>query len=102
MTLYARQQKRYRCIEQFLDSVGEGEGGMIWENNIETCILSYVKQMASPGLMHETGCSGLVHWGDPEGWDGEGGGRWVQDGEHMYTHGWFMSMYGKNHYNIVK
>ena len=33
------------------------------------------------------------------------GGRWkrgVQDGEHMYTHGWFMSMYGKNHYNIVK
>ena len=35
--------------------------------------------------MHETGCSGLVHWDDPEGWDGEGGGRGVQDGEHMYT-----------------
>ena len=33
--------------------------------------------------------------------DGEGGGRGAQDGEHMYTHGWFMSMYGKNHYNIV-
>ena len=46
-------------------------------------------------------CSGLVHWEDPEGWDGEGGGREVQDGEHMYTHDWFMSMYGKNHYNIV-
>ena len=44
----------------------------------------------------------LVHWDDLEGWDGEGGGRRVQDGEHMYTHGWFMSMYGKNHYNIVK
>ena len=44
--------------------------------------------------MHETGCSGLVHWNDPEGWDGEGGG--VQDEGHMYTHG------GKNHYNIVK
>ena len=85
-----------------LDSVGEGEGGMIWENSIETCILSYVKQMANPGLMHKAGCSGLVHWDDPEGWDGEGGGRGVQDGEHMYTHGWFMSMYGKNHYNIVK
>ena len=85
-----------------LDSVGEGEGGMIWENSIETCILSYVKQIASPGSMHETGCSGLVHWDDPEGWDGEGGGRGVQDGEHMYTYGWFMSMYGKNHYNIVK
>ena len=37
--------------------------------------------------MHETGCSGLVHWDDPEGWDTEGGGRGVQDGEHMYTHG---------------
>ena len=56
-------------------------------NSTETCILSYVKQIASPGLMHETGCSGLVHWNDPEGRDGEGGGRGVQDGEHMYTHG---------------
>ena len=44
--------------------------------------------------MHDTGCSGLVHWDDPEGWDGEGGGRGVQDGEHMYTHGGFMSVYG--------
>ena len=80
---------------RLLNSVGEGEGGMIWENSTETCILSYVKQIASPGLMHETGCSGLVHWDDPEGWDGEGGGRGVQDGEHMYIHGWFMLMYGK-------
>ena len=87
---------------RLLDSVGEGEGGMIWENSIETCILSYVKQIASPGLMHETGCSGLVHWDDPEGWDGEGGGREVEDGEHRYTHGRFMWMYGKNHHNIVK
>ena len=78
-----------------LDSVGEGEGGMIWENGIETCKFSHVKQIASPGLMHDTGCLGLVHWDDPEGWDGEGGGRGVQDGEHMYTHGGFMSMYGK-------
>ena len=52
--------------------------------------------------MHEAGCSGLVHWDDPEGWDGEGGGRESQDGEHMYTYGWFMWMYGKNHQNIVK
>ena len=87
---------------RLLDSVGEGKGGMIWENGIETCILSYVKQIASPGLMHETGCSGMVHWDDPEGWDGDGGGRGIQDGEHVYTHGWLMSMYGKNHYNIVK
>ena len=57
------------------------------ENSIETCILSHVKQISSPGSMHETGCSGLVHWEDPGGWDGEGGGRGLQDGEHMYTHG---------------
>ena len=69
------------------DSVGEGEGGVVWENGIETCILSYVKQIASPGSMHETGCSGLVHWDDPEVWHEEGGGRGVQDGEYMYTHG---------------
>ena len=71
------------------------ERGIIWENGIETCILSYVKRISSPGLMHGTVCSGLVHWDDPEGWDGEGGGRRVQDGEQMYTHGGFMSMYGK-------
>ena len=52
--------------------------------------------------MHETGRSGLEHWDDPEGWDGAGGRRGVQDGEHMYTHDWFMWMYGKNHHNIVK
>ena len=45
--------------------------------------------------MHYTGCSGLVHWDDPEEWDGEEGGSGVQDGEHMYTHDGFMSMYGK-------
>ena len=45
--------------------------------------------------MHDTGCSGLVHWDDSEGWDGEGGGRGVQDGEHMHTLVGFMSMYGK-------
>ena len=54
--------------------MGEGEGGMIWENGIETHILSYVKQIASPGSVHDTGCSGLGHWDDPEGWDGEGDG----------------------------
>ena len=75
--------------------MGEGEGGMIWENGIETCILSYVKQISRPGSMHETEYSGLVHWDDPEGWKGEGGGGAVQDGEHMYTCGGSMSMYGK-------
>ena len=74
--------------------MGEGEGGIILENGIEICIL-YVKQIASPGSMHDTGCSGLVHWDDPEGQNGEEGGRGVQDGEHIYTHGGFKSMYGK-------
>ena len=87
---------------RLLDSVGEGEGGMIWENSTETWILSYVKYIASPVSMHETGCSGLVHWDDPEGWDGEGGGKGIQDGNTLYTHGWFMWMYGKNHHNIVR
>ena len=82
----------YRTV---LDSVGEGEGGMIWENGIETCILSYVKRITSPGSMHDTGCSGLVHRDDPEGWDREGGGKGIQDREHMYSRGGFMSVYGK-------
>ena len=45
--------------------------------------------------MHDTVCLGLVHWGDPEGWYREGGGRGIQDGEHVYTGGGFMLMYGK-------
>ena len=75
--------------------MGEGEGGMIWENGIEICIISYMERVASPGLMHDTGCLGLVHWDDPEGWYGERGGRRVQDGEHMYTCGRFILIYGK-------
>ena len=63
-----------------MDSVGEGEGGEIWENGTETCIISCMKRVASPGSMHDTGCLGLVHWDDPEGAYGEGGGRRVQDG----------------------
>ena len=69
--------------------------GMIWENGIEICIISYMKRVTSPGLMHDTGCLGLVRWDDPEGRYGEGGGRRVQDGEHMYTCGGFISIYGK-------
>ena len=85
-----------------LDSVGEGEGGMIWENGIETCKLSYVKQIASPGSMHETGCSGLVHWDDPEGWYGEGCGR-VGSGWGTCVHPWRIHVdVCQNQYNIVK
>ena len=54
-----------------------------------------MKRIASPGSMHDTGCLGLVHWDYPEGWYGEGGGRRVQDGEHMYTYGGFILIFGK-------
>ena len=91
-----RDSKRDTDVQNsLLDSVGEGEGGMIWENGIETCIISYVKRITSPGSMQDTGCLWLVHWDDSEGWYGEGGGRGFQDGEHVYTHGRFMLMYGK-------
>ena len=78
-----------------MDSVREGEGGKIWENGIETCKISCMKRVASQGSKHDTGCLGLVHWDDPEGWNGEGGGRRVQDGEHMYTCGGFILIFGK-------
>ena len=63
--------------------VFEGEGGMVQENSIETCILSRVKQITSPGWMHETSTWTSVHWEDLEGAGGEGGGRRDRDGEHM-------------------
>ena len=63
----------------FFDSVGEDNGGMISENGIETCILSYVKRIAIPCSMHETGCSGLVHCDDQE----DGMGREVEGGFRM-------------------
>ena len=78
-----------------MDSEEEGEGGIIWENGIKTCIISYKKRIANLGLMQDTGCLGLVHWDDPEGWYGKGGGRGVQDWEPVYPRGGFMLKYGK-------
>ena len=56
--------------------MGEGEGGMIWGNGNETSIISYMKRVTTPGLMHDTGCLGLVHWDDQRDGMGreEGGG----------------------------
>ena len=68
---------------------------MIWEIGIETCIISYKKRITIQGSMEDTGCLRLVHCIDPERWYRKGGGRWVQDGEHVYTPGGFMLMYGK-------
>ena len=61
MKLEMKKKKSYNRQHRNFDSVGEGEGGMIWENGIETCIISYMKRVASPGSMHDTGCLGLVH-----------------------------------------
>ena len=53
-----KETQMYRTV---FWTLGEGEGGMTWENGIETYIISYIKRIASPGLMHDTGCLGLVH-----------------------------------------
>ena len=49
-----RKKKKTDLQNSLLDSVGEGEGGMFQENSIETCIVSRVKEITSPGWMHET------------------------------------------------
>ena len=82
MILYTRLQKRHRGKNRLLDSVGEGEEEMVWENSIETCMLPYVKQMTSASLMHEAGHSKPVLWDKPEGsgvegWGG-GGSGWAE------------------------
>ena len=62
-----RDSKRDTDVQnRLLDSVEEGEGGMIWENGIEICILSCTKRIASLGSIQDIGCLGLVHWDDPE------------------------------------
>ena len=77
---------------------------MIWENGIEIHIISYIKRVASPGSMHDTGCLGLVHWDDPEGWYGEGGRR-REEGSGWGTHVYLWQIHfdiWQNQYNIVK
>ena len=78
-----------------LDSVGEGKGG--WFVRIALKHVYWHMWTRSPVQVRcmRQGAQGWCTLG----WDGEGSGR---DGGHMYTHGWFMSMYGKSHYNIVK
>ena len=68
LLLRSRVMTNLDSILKTRDSVGDG--GVICENGIETCIISYMKQIASPGSMHDTGCLGLVNWDDPEGWYG--------------------------------
>ena len=74
-----------------LDYVGEGKGGTVQENSVETCILLYLKQITSASLVHEAGPSKLVLWDNPEGWDGEGGRRDFQDGG-THVHPWLIQV----------
>ena len=81
----------------------EGEGGMIWENGIEICIISYMTQISSLGSMHDTGCLGLVHWDDPEGWYGQGEGGKGRSGWGTRVHPWWIHVdVWQNQYNVVK
>ena len=89
-------------LNSLLDSVGEGERGMVWENGIETCKISYVKQIASPGLMHDAGCSlgcctGMTQM---DGMGREVGGC---SGSGTHVHSWQIQVnVWQNQYNIVK
>ena len=95
---------RKRDIEiknRLLDSEGEGEGGIIWESHwnmyINICDIDHQSRFDAWDMVLRAGALGWP-WG--MGWED----KWVevQDGGHMYTHGWFMWIYGKKHYNIVK
>ena len=69
---------------------------MIWDNGIEICIISYMKRITNPGLVHDNRMLRAGALGRPRGMvRGEVGGRTVQDGEHMYTCGGFILIFGK-------
>ena len=76
--LYERQKKDTDIKNRLLDSVGEGKGGIIWENRIETCILPYVKEITNPSSM-DWWSRALKAGGQPRGMGWGGGGKWVWD-----------------------
>ena len=78
----AKETQMYRTV---FWTLWEREGGMIWENGIEARIIPYVKRITSPGSMQDTGCLGLVHWDDPEGWYGREEGGWFRMGNTCTT-----------------
>ena len=102
ITLYAKQKKRHRCTEQTFGLCGRRRGWDVLREQRQNTYIIYSETDHQPRLDAWDKWSGLVHWEDPEGSGRDGGGSGDQDGEYMYIHGWFMSMYGKNHYNIVK
>ena len=102
MTLYARLQKRHRFKEQSVGLCGRRRGWddlreKHWNKYIIICEIDRQSRFDSWVKVLRAGALGWP-WG--MGWEGrwEGGSGW---GEHMYIHGWFMWIYGKNHHNIV-
>ena len=94
ITLYVRQQKRHRCIEQSFGLCGRGRGWDDlgeWHGNMYNIICEMNLQSR-----FDTRFLGLVHWDDVEGWYREPGRRGVQDGEYVYSRGRFMLMCGRN------
>ena len=87
---------------RLLDSVEEGEGGMIWENSTETCTLPHVKQITYATSMHEAQHPKPVLWNNTEGYSGEGGRRGITSVGYKNTCGQLMLTDGKKHHNIVK
>ena len=101
-TLYVRQHKRHRHREQTFGLCGRRQGWDDLREGLETCVLPYVKQITSPSSMHETGHSKSVHWDDPEGWDGEGGGRGFRMGVTCTPVTDSYQCMAKEHNNIMK
>ena len=95
ITLYARQQKKTQKYKTVFWTLWETERVGRFGRMALKRIISCMKRVAGPGSMHDTECLGLVHWDNPEGWYGEGGESRVQDGEHMYTCGRFILIFGK-------
>ena len=88
---------------RLLDSVGEGTGGMIWENSIETCTLLYVKEMTSASSMHEALKTSALEKLRGVGWGGRWEGGSEMGGGHMYTCGWFLYVWQKpsQYYKVI-
>ena len=102
MTPHTKQQKRHRCKKQTFGLYGRRQEWHNMKNNIETCILPYVKLMISVNLMHESGHSKRVLWENHRNGVGREVGEKFRIVGHIYTHGCFMLMYGENYHNFVK
>ena len=87
MTLYAKQKKRHRCTEQTFGLFGRRREWDVSREQHRNMYTIYSETDHQPRLDARDKRSGLVHWEDPEGSGGEGGGGGHRDGEYMQIHG---------------